>query len=87
MLKKPSWKNLLPQADPEKDCLPPVIEDEEEHDADAEWQAVRAQGAALASWPWPARPAMAFLEKDLKTFSRDPAEWSQLLIFFGILFL
>ncbi|MEK7327775.1 MAG: hydrogenase iron-sulfur subunit [Chloroflexota bacterium] len=56
---KPSWKNLLPQADPEKDCLPPVIEDEEEHDADAEWQAVRAQGAALASWPWPARPGIS----------------------------
>ncbi len=34
---------------------------------------------------WPSRPALAFLEKDLKTFSRDPSEWSQLLIFFGLL--
>jgi ferredoxin len=57
VLKKPSWKNLLPQADPEKDCLPPVIEDEEEHEE--EWQAVRAQGAAPASWPWSARPGIS----------------------------
>ena len=37
--------------------------------------------------PWPSQPAMAFLEKDLKTFSRDPSEWSQFLIFFGLLLL
>lgn len=37
-------------------------------------------------FPWPSRSAMAFLEKDLKTFSRDAAEWSQLIIFFGLLF-
>ncbi len=36
---------------------------------------------------WPSRPALAFLEKDLKTFARDPAEWSQLIIFFGLLLL
>lgn len=34
---------------------------------------------------WPPKPALAFLEKDLKTFVRDPAEWSQMIIFFGIL--
>ncbi len=37
-------------------------------------------------FPWPSKPAMAFLEKDLKTFSRSPSEWSQLIIFFGLLF-
>lgn len=36
--------------------------------------------------PWPSKPALGFLEKDIKTFVRDPAEWSQLLIFFGLLF-
>ncbi len=36
---------------------------------------------------WPSRPALGFLEKDIKTFLRDPAEWSQLLIFFGLLLL
>ena len=35
--------------------------------------------------PWPSRPAMAFLEKDIKTFMRDASEWSQLIIFFGLL--
>lgn len=34
---------------------------------------------------WPSKPALGFLEKDIKTFLRDPAEWSQLLIFFGLL--
>jgi ferredoxin len=57
VLKKPSWKNLLPQADPEKDCLPPAIEDEEDHEE--EWQAVGAHEAAPASWPWPARPGIS----------------------------
>lgn len=37
--------------------------------------------------PWPPRPVMAFLEKDIKTFFRDPSEWSQMLIFFGLLLL
>lgn len=37
--------------------------------------------------PYPPRHVMAFLEKDLKTFARDPAEWSQLIIFFGLLLL
>lgn len=36
---------------------------------------------------WPGKPVMAFLEKDLKTFARDPAEWSQMIIFFGLLFV
>lgn len=36
---------------------------------------------------WPSRPAWAFLEKDLKIFARDPSEWSQLIIFFGLLLL
>jgi len=36
---------------------------------------------------WPSRPAMAFLEKDLKTFVREPSEWTQLIIFFGLLLL
>lgn len=35
--------------------------------------------------PYPPRPVWAFLEKDLKSFARDPSEWSQLLIFFGLL--
>jgi ABC-2 type transport system permease protein len=35
----------------------------------------------------PARVSMGFLEKDIKTFLRDPAEWSQLIIFFGLLLL
>ncbi len=39
----------------------------------------------LDALPWPSKPALAFLEKDIKTFSRDPAEWSQLIIFFGLL--
>lgn len=37
--------------------------------------------------PWPSRPALAFMEKDVKTFLRDPSEWSQLIIFFGMLLL
>jgi len=37
--------------------------------------------------PWPPKPVMAFLEKDIKTFFRDPAEWSQMIIFFGVLLL
>ena len=37
--------------------------------------------------PWPSRPALAYLEKDIKTFLRDPSEWSQLIIFFGLLLL
>lgn len=36
---------------------------------------------------WPPQQVMAFLEKDAKTFLRDPAEWSQMAIFFGILLL
>lgn len=40
----------------------------------------------LDSLPWPSKPALGFLEKDIKTFLRDPSEWSQLLIFFGLLF-
>ncbi len=31
------------------------------------------------------KPAAAFFEKDIKTFARNPAEWSQLIIFFGLL--
>ena len=63
MLKKRSWKDLLSQADPEKDCVAaPVVEaDEEEHEA--EWQAVGARREALpapqegaARWPWAERP-------------------------------
>ncbi|OGW78712.1 MAG: hypothetical protein A2Z83_08825 [Omnitrophica bacterium GWA2_52_8] len=34
---------------------------------------------------WPSKPAMAFMEKDIKSFLRDPAEWSQMIIFFGLL--
>lgn len=36
---------------------------------------------------WPSRASMGFLEKDIKTFVRDPSEWSQLIIFFGLLLL
>jgi len=36
---------------------------------------------------WPPGPVMGFIEKDIKTFVRDPAEWSQLIIFFGLLLL
>lgn len=41
----------------------------------------------LDKLPWPPRPVMAFLEKDVKFFLRDPAEWSQMIIFFGLLLL
>ena len=41
----------------------------------------------LDSLVWPSRPGLAFLEKDVKTFLRDPTEWSQLIIFFGLLVL
>lgn len=34
---------------------------------------------------WISKPMTAFLEKDLKTFARNPSEWSQLIIFFGLL--
>lgn len=36
---------------------------------------------------WPSRPTLALFEKDVKTFARDPSEWSQILIFFGLLLL
>lgn len=39
----------------------------------------------LDSLPWPSKAGLAFLEKDLKTFLRDPSAWSQLIIFFGLL--
>lgn len=39
----------------------------------------------LDRFPWPSKPALAFLEKDVKQFLRDPSEWSQLIIFFGLL--
>lgn len=49
----------------------------------------RARGGLLEKFfdilPWPHRPALGFLEKDIKSFLREPAEWSQLLIFFGVL--
>jgi len=59
MLKKRSWKDLLSQADPEKDCVAaPVVEaDEEEHEA--EWQAVgvgKEAPSAPRGWPWAERP-------------------------------
>lgn len=57
MLKKPSWKNLLQQVDPEKDCVPAVIEDEEDHEA--EWQAVGAARSGDPSWPWEYRPKIS----------------------------
>lgn len=36
---------------------------------------------------WMRTPARAMAIKDLKTFWRDPAQWSQLIILFGLLFL
>ncbi len=39
----------------------------------------------LDGFAWPSKPALAFLEKDIKRFVRDPSEWSQLIIFFGLL--
>jgi len=36
----------------------------------------------------PLRPAMrAFVSKDVKTFWRDPTQWTQLIILFGLLFI
>ncbi len=37
--------------------------------------------------PGVSRPALALFEKDVKTFVRDPSEWSQMAIFFGLLVL
>ncbi len=36
---------------------------------------------------WLPQPVRALTEKDLKLFWRDPAQWSQFLLFFGILLL
>lgn len=44
-----------------------------------------------ASWmdrmPASLSAPFAFLEKDIKTFMRDPSDWSQLLIFFGLILI
>jgi ABC-2 type transport system permease protein len=45
----------------------------------------RLLGKLFDFFPWPSKPAMAFLEKDVKSFARNPSEWSQLIIFFGLL--
>ncbi|MBI3360770.1 MAG: cytochrome b N-terminal domain-containing protein [Chloroflexi bacterium] len=55
MLKR-TPKDLLAQADPEKDCVPPPVPEEDEEEHEAEWQAVSAQGTAGVEWPWSARP-------------------------------
>ncbi len=52
----------------------------------------RASGSSafekfIDSLPGVSRPALALFEKDVKTFFRDPSEWSQMLIFFGLLVL
>ncbi|MBI5348161.1 MAG: hypothetical protein HZB77_02410, partial [Chloroflexi bacterium] len=54
---RPSWKNLLGQVDPEKDCAPAPIEDDDEEDHVAEWNAV-AKGDA-DSWQWSSRPKIS----------------------------
>ncbi len=63
---KPSWKNLLNQVDPEKDCLPAPIEDDEEEHVE-EWSAVAKGEAASSQWASrpkiAARPALAQIEK------------------------
>ena len=69
MLKKPSWKNLLPLVEPEKDCVPQPIVEEDEEEHKVEWQAVRSGADRLASWPWADRPpingraALVWMEK------------------------
>jgi len=47
----------------------------------------RTVEAWIDRFRWPSRPFTAFLEKDIKTFLRDPAEWSQMIIFFGLLLI
>lgn len=40
----------------------------------------------LVAWlPFPSKPAKAMLVKDLRLFWRDPTQWSQFMIFFGLL--
>lgn len=38
-------------------------------------------------WRGSWNPLFGLMEKDLKTFRRDPSEWSQLILFFGLLLL
>lgn len=47
----------------------------------------RAAEGLMDRIPWLAGPLGALFEKDIKIFRRDPAEWSQLIIFFGLLLL
>jgi ferredoxin len=57
-LDKPSWKKLLPQVNPEEDCVPAPIEEEEEKN-EAQWRAVGAARGAAGAWPWSARPRIS----------------------------
>jgi len=65
-MRRPSWKNLAQLVEPEKDCIPAPVVEEEEEEHEAEWQAVSSgaeqpappQGGA-AHWPWAARPPIS----------------------------
>ncbi len=48
-------------------------------------QGSRLVGRVSFLWRFLPPPARALVTKDLKVFSRDPAQWSQFAIFFGLL--
>lgn len=51
-------------------------------EANGRWSPFRITDILL----WPVRPGMrALIGKDIRTFWRDPAQWSQLVILFGLL--
>lgn len=64
-----------------------LIQDHKESAGKARAAKLRLVEKIADRLPWPPKPVMAFLEKDIKTFFRDPSEWSQMIIFFGVLLL
>jgi len=57
-VRQPSWKKLLPQVIPEKDCAPVIVEEEAEEN-EAQWQAVGTAREEATAWPWAARPLIS----------------------------
>ncbi|MBI3313163.1 MAG: hypothetical protein HYZ83_02885 [Candidatus Omnitrophica bacterium] len=81
---------LIPSYSVAKHLYPRIFFRSQDHSEMASPRRVKIR-KGLERWvdhlPYPRQDVMAFLEKDLKTFARDPAEWSQLIIFFGLLLL
>ncbi|MBI3306295.1 MAG: hypothetical protein HYZ84_00610 [Candidatus Omnitrophica bacterium] len=81
---------LIPSYSIAKSLYPKIFFKSQDHASMTSPRKVRAR-KGFERWldrlPYPPKEVMAFIEKDIKIFVRDPAEWSQLIIFFGLLLL